>query len=109
VARQRSYTKRRRRFAGKIDALLVDQVVPAGSTVAEVLGVPFVTVCNALAINVDPNLPPALMPWRFERGFFPRVRNSAGNIVLHWLAQPILAEINTYRADYGLRRLERKA
>jgi zeaxanthin glucosyltransferase len=71
--------------AAKIDALLVDQVVPAGNTVAEVLQTPLVTVCNALAINVDPILPPAVMHWRFERGFFARARNRAGNAVLHWL------------------------
>jgi zeaxanthin glucosyltransferase len=92
--------------ADKIDALLVDQVVPAGNTVAEVVGVPLVTVCNALAINVDPLLPPAVMPWRFDRGFFARARNRAGNVVLHWLAGPIIAEINTYRTAQGLRPLE---
>jgi zeaxanthin glucosyltransferase len=31
-----------------IDALLVDQVTPAGETVAETLQLPFVSVCNAL-------------------------------------------------------------
>jgi UDP:flavonoid glycosyltransferase YjiC (YdhE family) len=55
--------------AAKIDALLVDQAVPAGNAVAEVLGVSLVTVCNALAMNLDPTLPPAVMPWRFKRGF----------------------------------------
>ena len=90
--------------AAKIDALLVDQVVPAGNTVAEALGIPLVTVCNALAINVDPILPPAVMPWRFARGFFSRARNRAGNAALHWLARPIIAEINTYRAEHRLGR-----
>jgi MGT family glycosyltransferase len=90
----------------KIDALLVDQVVPAGNTVAEVLGLPLVTVCNALAMNVEPALPPAVMPWRFKRGFCARVRNRAGNALLRWLAKPIIVEINAYRARHGLRLLE---
>jgi zeaxanthin glucosyltransferase len=60
--------------AAKIDGLLVDQVVPAGNTLAEALRIPLVTVCNALAINVDPTLPPTVMPWRFERGIFARAR-----------------------------------
>ena len=34
-----------------VDALLVDQVTPAGETVAEILHLPFVSVCNALALN----------------------------------------------------------
>ena len=92
--------------AAKIDALLVDQAVPAGNAVAEVLGVSLVTVCNALAMNLDPTLPPAFMPWRFKRGFFARVRNRAGNALLRWLVKPIIAEINTYRAEHGLRLLE---
>jgi zeaxanthin glucosyltransferase len=90
----------------KIDALLVDQAVPAGNTVAEVLGVSLVTVCNALAMNLDPTLPPAVMLWRFKRGFFARVRNRAGNAALRWLVKPIIDEINTYRAEHGLRLLE---
>lgn len=49
------------RVAG-IEGLLVDQVTPAGETVAEVLGLPFVTVCNALALNPDPAVPPAVTP-----------------------------------------------
>ena len=42
-----------------IDALLVDQMEPAGGAVADHLGIPFITVCNALAINRDPIAPPA--------------------------------------------------
>ena len=90
----------------RIDALLVDQVTPAGNTVAEVLGLPLVTVCNALAINVDPALPPAVMPWRFERGLFARLRNRVGNGVMHWLAGPVITEINNCREEHGLRLLQ---
>src|SRR5918999_731577 len=49
-----------------IDALLVDQMEPAGGAVAEHLGIPFVTVCNALAINRDPIAPPAFSGWRYR-------------------------------------------
>src|SRR5579875_1315178 len=38
-----------------IDALLIDQTEPAGGAVAEHLGLPFVTVCNALALNREPD------------------------------------------------------
>jgi hypothetical protein len=34
------------------------------------------------------------------------VRNRAGNALLRWLVKPIIAEINTYRAEHGLRLLE---
>ena len=53
--------------AAGIDALIVDQMEPAGGAVAEYLGMPFVTVCNALALNRDPIVPPAFTPWRYRR------------------------------------------
>ena len=40
--------------AMKFDMLLADQTEPAGGTVAEHLGIPFVTICNALALNREP-------------------------------------------------------
>ena len=49
-----------------IDALLVDQMEPAGGAVAEHLGIPFVTVCNALAINRDPVAPPPFTDWTYR-------------------------------------------
>jgi zeaxanthin glucosyltransferase len=51
-----------------VEALLVDQVTPAGETVAEMLDLPFVSVCNALALNADAAPPPAVTPWRYRRG-----------------------------------------
>jgi len=36
-----------------IDALLVDQAAFAGGTIAELLGIPFITVSNALILNQD--------------------------------------------------------
>jgi zeaxanthin glucosyltransferase len=92
--------------AAKMEALVVDQVTPAGNTVAETLGLPFVTVCNALAMNPDPALPPGVMPWKYRRGFFARLRNQFGHAVLRWLAKPIVREIDAHRARHGLRRLQ---
>lgn len=93
--------------AAKVDAMLVDQVAPAGYTVAEELGLPYVTVCNALALNSDPDVPPGVMPWKFRRGFFARLRNQFGHAVLRWLARPLVGEINNHRQKHGLRALRR--
>ena len=51
--------------AAGVEALLVDQMEPAGGAVAERLGLPFVTVCNALLINRDPVAPPPFTPWAY--------------------------------------------
>ena len=40
-----------------ISMLLVDQMEPAGGTIADCLKLPFVTICNALALNRDGILP----------------------------------------------------
>jgi zeaxanthin glucosyltransferase len=85
-----------------IDALLVDQVTPAGDTVAEILKLPFVRVCNALALNPDPALPPALTPWRYRRGWIWRARNALGVSILRFVAKPIVREVNARRLHHGL-------
>jgi len=43
--------------AAGIEALMVDQTEAAGDTVAQFLGIPFITVCCALAINREHNFP----------------------------------------------------
>src|SRR5258707_765644 len=40
-----------------VDALIVDQIEMAGGTVAEHLGLPFVSVASALPVNLDPTGP----------------------------------------------------
>ncbi|HEU4678943.1 MAG TPA: hypothetical protein VFS35_05440, partial [Terrimicrobiaceae bacterium] len=80
-----------------VDALLVDQVTPTGATVAEMLNLPFVWVCNALALNPDPALPPAVTSWRYRHGAIWRFRNALGDTILRCAAKPILSEINTRR------------
>src|SRR5687768_10736198 len=65
----------------KIDALLVDQMEPAGGAVADHLGIPFVTVCNALAINRDPIAPPPFSPWPYRRSRWASARNRIGYAV----------------------------
>ena len=53
------------RSAG-IDAVVADQLEPAGGLVAMHLGLPFVSVANALPINRDDALPPPFVDWRFD-------------------------------------------
>ena len=43
-----------------VEAIVVDQVSPAGNSVAQSLGLPFAVVCNALALNMEPAIPPAV-------------------------------------------------
>jgi MGT family glycosyltransferase len=90
----------------KIDALLVDQVAQAGGTVADRLKLPWVTVCNALAMHPDPHLPPGVLPWPYARGPLALARNAIGNALLHWLARPVINEINVHRSQHALEPLK---
>lgn len=86
----------------KIDALVVDQMARAGGTVADQLGLPHVIVCNALAMNSDPQVPAAVLPWSFREGLLGRLRNAAGDVLLTWLGRALNGEVDGYRARHGL-------
>ena len=88
--------------AAQIDVLVVDQMEPAGASVAQYLGIPFVTVANALLLNREPSVPPALSPWRYRADFIGRTRNRVGYLVGDILFRPILGELNQYRRAWKL-------
>ncbi len=48
-----------------VDALIVDEMEPAGSLVAEALGLPFISVACALPVNREPGLPLPVMPFHY--------------------------------------------
>ena len=85
-----------------IDALLVDQMEPAGGAVAEHLGIPFVTVCNALAVNRDPVAPPPFTDWTYRDAPWARLRNTVGYAASDWLTRPIRSAVAEYRAKWKL-------
>jgi zeaxanthin glucosyltransferase len=88
--------------AAGIDALLVDQMEPAGGAVAEHLGVPFVTVCNALAINRDPVAPPPFTEWEYRTGVLAHARNAIGYAASDWLTRPVANVVRRYRTAWKL-------
>ena len=48
-----------------VDGVIVDQMEPSGALVAEMLGIPFVSVACALPINRDDTIPLPVMPFRY--------------------------------------------
>jgi MGT family glycosyltransferase len=85
-----------------IDSLLVDQIEMAGGTVAEYLGLPFVSVAVALPINTDPSVPHCIFPWPHRTGVLARLRNWAGNAASEWILSGVLRTINRQRRAWGL-------
>jgi zeaxanthin glucosyltransferase len=85
-----------------VQGVIVDQVSPAGSALADVLKLPFVIVCNALAMHQEPGIPPGVLPWRYRTGFLGRLRNRVGNAVLKIAAGPINRTVTEFRKRHGM-------
>lgn len=58
-----------------VEALLVDQLTTAGSAVADYLNLPFVTICNALLVNREADIPPFSTDWSYSPTWQARLRN----------------------------------
>ncbi len=81
-----------------VDALLIDQIEPAPALIARALGIPYVSVANALPMDPDPWHPPATTPW-LPGGGIGELRNCLAHQMLRVVFRP------TYRL---LRKLERR-
>jgi MGT family glycosyltransferase len=85
-----------------VDSLIVDQIEMAGGTVAEHLGLPFVSAAAALPINLDASVPACIFPWSHRVGVGTRLRNRVGNAASEWIFSGILRTINRQRQAWGL-------
>jgi UDP:flavonoid glycosyltransferase YjiC (YdhE family) len=85
-----------------VDALIIDQFEMAGGTVAEHLGLPFVSAALALPINLDASVPFVSFPWSHGFGHATRFRNRLGNAFFEWINSGVLGTINRQRRAWGL-------
>jgi zeaxanthin glucosyltransferase len=85
-----------------VDSLIIDQIEMAGGTVAEHLGLPFVSAAAALPINRDASVPPPIFPWSHRVGVGAQLRNWVGNAAFEWVFSGILRTINRQRQVWGL-------
>lgn len=85
-----------------VDALLVDQVSSHGGTIAEFLNIPFITVCSALILNRDSNIPPVVTTWQYNPTWKGRLRNQLGYQLITQATKPIRRVITEYRQKWNL-------
>src|SRR5579872_6927697 len=77
--------------AGRIDALIIDQMDLATPSVAERLGIPFVTLsCTPPVFFEDSSVPLPYFGWRYSRGGFARGRNKLANAFVRRVTFPVL-------------------
>lgn len=84
------------------DAVIGDQVLYEGATVAQEVGLPHVTVCNALALHAGPGIPPFFLPWRYSRSWPARLRNALAEQLSRRIVSPVVRTINARRVAIGL-------
>lgn len=87
-------------------ALVVDQTEPAGGLVARHVGLPLVSVANALLIDREPAVPPAFVGWRYDDSPWGIQRNLGGYRVVDWLMRPLLEVIGRRARAWGLPGIE---
>src|SRR5262245_49125390 len=85
-----------------VNSLIVDLIETAGGTVAEYLGLPFVSVAAALPVKLDTSVIPCTLPWSYSVGVGARLRNWAGNAAFEWIFAGVRGTINRQRRAWGL-------
>ena len=85
-----------------VEALIIDQVLRAGGTVADKLKLPHITVCNALLINQEAGVPPYFTHWGYNQAWWAQLRNRVGNLFLNRILLPIEQEIQKQRQQWKL-------
>jgi UDP:flavonoid glycosyltransferase YjiC (YdhE family) len=90
--------------SANLDALLIDEADMAGS-IAEHLGLPFISLAFFPPLVRDDRIPPFCFGWRAGQGPVSRLRNRLGMRLLTRVAHPIYAVVNQQRAAWGLKPL----
>jgi len=85
-----------------VEALIVDQAIPEGGTIAESQSLPFITVCSALLMNKENNVPPFFTSWNYDLKWWSLLRNKLGYSIFSYLLKPIVQAVNKYRYDCKL-------
>jgi MGT family glycosyltransferase len=85
-----------------VEFLLVDQYSIEGGTVADILNIPFITICSGLMLNREPNIPPIVTTWQYSPTWKGRLRNQIGYRLLNLLTKPIRKTIAQSRKEWKL-------
>ncbi|MBE9029055.1 glycosyltransferase [filamentous cyanobacterium LEGE 11480] len=85
-----------------IDVLLVSETSYGGSTVAEYMGIPFITICVGIPRHQSSAVPPYMTSWPYQLALWARIRNRLTYAWLDILQRRILRLLNRYRRDWNL-------
>jgi MGT family glycosyltransferase len=86
-----------------VDAIVADQMEPAGGLVAEGMRLPFVTTATGLPINRERGVPPPYLGWRYDPSEAGARRNEGGYRVADLLMRPVGQVIERHSRALGIR------
>jgi zeaxanthin glucosyltransferase len=89
-----------------VEALLIDQLEPGGAAVAEYLKLPFITICNALALNRELGIPPIFAHWVHREVWWSYLRNRIATYLSDLTVQPFHVVVSRYRQQWKLTTLK---
>jgi zeaxanthin glucosyltransferase len=84
------------------DALLCDELEPAGGLVARRIGMPFVSIATALPLSAEPGVPPAYVPWDFDPSESGLRRTAGARRIGDGLMWPLHSAIRSRARAWGL-------
>lgn len=85
-----------------VDALIIEQFVTAGGSIANLFELPFATVSTAIDIRTHPSHPPPFTAWAYSEERTAYLRNRAAYALWGWFMAPTMAAINGWRDKHGL-------
>jgi zeaxanthin glucosyltransferase len=88
--------------SAKVDALLVDEADMGGS-VAEYVGLPYISIACFPPLVQDDRIPPFCFEWSAGKNWLSRLRNRLGSLFLSRMAAPIFSAVNHQRRAWGLK------
>ena len=86
----------------EVELLVVDQNEPAGGSVAQHLGLPFLNVLAGLPLNRDMKVPPNFVPWSYDGRLRTTLMNAVAYQMFDRLVAPVNRVLNEYRRRWGL-------
>lgn len=88
--------------AAGVEMLLIDQSLLEGGTIAELINIPFITICSALMLNPEPTVPPIFYFWKYDPSFLGYLRNQIGYFLLEIAGLQLRKLIQDYRHQWHL-------
>ena len=86
----------------QVEALLVDEAEFAGN-VAELLGLPWISLALIPPLLADDRFPPFWFGWAAGQDSLSRLRNRVARHLLLSMAAPIFTDVNQQRREWGLK------